>query len=131
VSENHNEKSHGEHGAPAAAEADKPRSALIFAAVVATAIILVALLAGINELFDHTMRSTVSRQQLDVPSSQLRDLRAKEAARLTRYQWVNKTTGELRIPVDRAAQLVLAERSAKPSGATGIEDKGAARDGEK
>lgn len=43
------------------------------------------------------------------PSLQLQDLHAKEDHILTTYAWVNKQTGTVRIPIDRAIDLLAAK----------------------
>jgi hypothetical protein len=43
------------------------------------------------------------------PRQDFRDFRAREEAELNSYGWINKTAGVVRIPVDRAMDL-LAER---------------------
>lgn len=44
-----------------------------------------------------------------VPGQELQDLRAREEAQLERYQWIDRAAGRVRIPIERAMDL-LAER---------------------
>jgi hypothetical protein len=46
------------------------------------------------------------RLQISAPAD-LHEFREKEAQQLTTYGWVNQTAGVVRIPVDRAMELVL------------------------
>lgn len=41
------------------------------------------------------------------PSGDLKDFRAREEQELNSYGWVNKTTGVVRLPVERAMEIVL------------------------
>jgi hypothetical protein len=43
---------------------------------------------------------------LDEPAN-LRDFRADEAARLTTYGWIDENAGTVRLPIDRAKELLL------------------------
>lgn len=52
-----------------------------------------------------------------LPSADLERLRAEEAARLEKYAWVDRPAGVVRIPIERAIE-VLAERGL-PSRAAG------------
>ncbi|MCA9712893.1 MAG: HRDC domain-containing protein, partial [Myxococcales bacterium] len=60
-------------------------------------------------------------------SSELRDLRAEQQGKLSRYQWVNKKDGVVRIPVDRAIEITLADyraRAKKAAEAAGLDGMG-------
>lgn len=51
----------------------------------------------------------------DGRKSRLEQVRANETHQLTNYAWVDQTAGVVRVPVDRAIELVVAEhRNAKP-----------------
>ena len=41
------------------------------------------------------------------PGASLADLHAAEAADLNSYGWIDRTAGKVRIPIDRAMQLIL------------------------
>jgi hypothetical protein len=56
-----------------------------------------------------SVREEVEHKILKPESAQLRQLRADEEAKLSRYQWLDQKSGVLRIPLDRARELVLAE----------------------
>ena len=43
---------------------------------------------------------------LDEPTN-LRDFRADEASRLTTYGWIDENAGTVRLPIDRAKELLL------------------------
>jgi hypothetical protein len=98
-------------------EQDRPRNRMIGAVVVSTLLLLVGVVVGVNEIFRSVFNHEISSKQLEHQGSELRELRAQEQAKLSRYQWVNRKDGVVRIPVDRARELTLAAyqaRAAKP-----------------
>lgn len=97
-------------------EADSPRTTFIFLFVLAGAFVLTGLVMGLDQFFSMSVRAEFEKKVLQVESAQLRQLRAEEQARLTRYQWVDSKAGVVRIPVARARELVLAEWKARPDG---------------
>jgi hypothetical protein len=81
-------------------------AAVAGAALLATVIAVVALWQYVEfQLKDEEARKVATR-----PSPQLEALRAEEAARLSRYQWVDRKAGIVRIPVERALELTLRDR---------------------
>ena len=63
----------------------------------------------VNEVFYWTLRQEIQRKRLDPTNAILMATRTREQSLLTRYQWVKKSDGVLRIPVERAANLVIAD----------------------
>jgi hypothetical protein len=59
------------------------------------------------------------RLEVDAPS-QLREMRAGEDARLSSYGWVDKDAGIVRIPIDRAMEILASQglpaRKTEPAG---------------
>ena len=112
-----------EHALPAApepepepeapAEADRPRVGVIVLAIAGTLILLAGVLVGVNELFRQMMTSEIADKVLTRPSSELRELRAEEEAKLGRYQWVSRKDGVVRIPLARAVELTLGDYRAR------------------
>lgn len=98
-------------------ELDRPKNRMIGAIVVTTLALLVGVVIGVNEIFRAVFNQEISSKQLEHQGTELRELRAQEQAKLSRYQWVNRQEGIVRIPVDRARALTLAAyqaRVAKP-----------------
>jgi hypothetical protein len=62
----------------------------------------------VRELFNAWGQEEIQKKVLSVQSEQLKDLRAVEKQKLTKYQWVNQKDGVLRIPTDRAIDLTIA-----------------------
>jgi hypothetical protein len=69
---------------------------------------------GTREFFNGLVRSEKQAKVGDPVSSLLTDLRKTEQAHLTSYQWVDKDKGLVRMPSDKARDLVLAKYRATP-----------------
>jgi len=105
-------------------EADSPRTTFIFLMVLASAFVLTGIVLGVDQYFELSVREEIENKVLKPESAQLRQLRADEEAKLTRYQWADQRNGVVRVPLDRARELVLAEWKDRPSGcAAGAEAK--------
>ena len=89
-------------------EQDHPKNRMIGAIVVSTLVLLFGIVVGVNEIFRSVFNHEISSKQLEHQGSELRELRAEEQAKLSRYQWVSRKDGVVRIPVDRARELTLA-----------------------
>lgn len=85
------------------------RTALLTLALMAVTAITVA------EVHYWRFRNEIKRKQAAPVSALLPAARARDALRLNRYQWVNRSTGVLRIPVSVAAALVIADYSRAPT----------------
>jgi len=108
--------------APTATEQDRPRTGIVFVAVVLGILFLLGVLGALRELFASAVQEEASVRQLSVPLFDLPALRAKEQAKLAKYQWVDRKAGIVRIPVDRAAELVLQEAKARLPEGSGIQE---------
>jgi len=47
------------------------------------------------------------------PANEVRDLRAQQLARLHEYRWIDRNSGTVTIPIERAMELVAAERASQ------------------
>ena len=86
--------------------------------VISTLALLTGIVIGVSQIFRSVFNHEVSTKQLEHQGSELRELRAEEQAKLSRYQWVNQKDGVVRIPVARARELTLREyrsRAARPA----------------
>lgn len=97
----------------APAEADSPKSAFIFLFVVVSAIVLTGVVIGVGQYFEIMVRQELDTKVLGVENPVLRQLRADESARLSRYQWADQKAGVVRIPVERARELIVLEWPAR------------------
>lgn len=102
-------------------EQDRPRNRMLGVIVFSTLALLAGIVIGVAQIFRSVFNHEVSTKQLEHQGSELRELRAEEQAKLSRYQWVNQKEGVVRIPVDRARELTLLayrNRAAKPAAPT-------------
>jgi Na+-transporting methylmalonyl-CoA/oxaloacetate decarboxylase gamma subunit len=99
-------------------EQDRPKNKMLGVIVFSTLVLLTGIVIGVSQIFRSVFNHEVSTKQLEHQGSELRELRAEEQAKLSRYQWVNQKEGVVRIPVDRARELTLLayrNRAAKPA----------------
>ena len=98
---------------------------MLAAASLATILALVALAAfGAHALLRPERVATPLAARADVPAPRLQSapasdlaaFRRQKEAMLDEYRWIDRDRGVVRIPIDRAMQL-LVERSAAPSAA--------------
>ena len=98
------------------AEQDKPQTAFIVAATVSTLVLLAGLLVFVTTYFDFAVRDEINRKVLTHENTYLRQLRAEEQEKLSRYQWVDQKAGVARLPIDRAVELTLKDWPSRPAG---------------
>ena len=72
----------------------------------------------VNEIFYWTLRGEIQKKRLVPTNAILTTTRAREQSLLTQYQWIKKSDGIVRIPVKRAANLVIAEYAHPASSAS-------------
>lgn len=104
------------------AEADAVKSGTILLLVVVTVATLIVVVLGIVQFFDVSARDEIDQKMNGQPNSALRDLRALEKERLSRYVWVDQAAGKVRIPVERALELTLRDWEKRPSGIVEVND---------
>jgi hypothetical protein len=97
------------------AEEDRLNVGGLAGAVVATVVLITALVIGVNELFTGIIEGEISEKVLEHQSADLRELRATEQDRLTHYRWVDQKQGVVRIPLDRAIRLTLEDYRRPPA----------------
>lgn len=78
--------------------------------------VIVAVIFVLN-YFGIEMRKELSAKVLTAENPVLRDLRATEHAKLTKYKWVDQKAGVVRIPLDRAQELTLRDWSSRAKAA--------------
>jgi hypothetical protein len=104
------------------AETDNPKNTRLLAMVVGTVAALIVVVLAIIQYFDMSVRTEVYEKVLSQPNSVLRDLRAMETDKLSRYAWVDQKAGVVRIPVERAAELTVRDWDKRPAGLVKVED---------
>jgi hypothetical protein len=102
-------------------ETDKPKNLLILGYVVAIIGGLVVTVIAVDQYLRITLRTEIEKKQNERKSSQLETLRVRELALMQSgqqrptYTWVDKNAGTVRLPVEVAAEKVLAEWESRPS----------------
>jgi hypothetical protein len=97
-------------------EQDKPKNFLILGYTLAIVAILVATVIFVDQYLKADVRHEYERKVLQAPTVDYRNLRAAEEARLGSYHWIDQTKGIVRLPKDRARELVLKEWASRPEG---------------
>jgi len=87
---------------------DPDVSASVLVGVVG-AILLFVIIVGLQALFYRMDESERSRKVYEQPDQALQQLDADQLAALTSYGWVDQQRGVVRIPIERAMQLVVEE----------------------
>ncbi len=90
----------------------EPSSGAIAAFAIGSLVLLVLTIAAITQYFNKVYDEAVYEKILSAPSEQLRDVRGRDDWNLTHYLYMNKETGQIRIPVDRAMELMLQDAAA-------------------
>lgn len=94
-------------------EDDRPKNGIIVTTIVVTAAAVVLSVLGIREVYYSAFGAEAQAKIYGLPNAELREVRAEEKAKLNRYQWVSKKDGVVRIPLDRAVSLTLADYKEK------------------
>jgi len=89
----------------------EPSAGAIATFMIASLILLVITIFAIQQYFDHIWNEAVYEKILAPPSEQLREVRGRDDWNLTHYMYMDKASGQVRIPVDRAMELMLQDAS--------------------
>lgn len=116
------------HHEPTALEPDNVNTAAIGVFVVALLVVLTLLVVGVQQLFTITTHKKLVEKVYSRVDPSVALLRTQEAERLNEYRWVNQAQGVVRVPVERATELTLAEWGARTSAAAAVEETAAAED---
>jgi len=90
----------------------EPSAAAIAGFAIGSLLLLVLTIGAIQQYFDHIWSQAVYEKILAPPSEQLREVRGRDDWNLTHYMYMDKPSGQVRIPVDRAMELILADAAA-------------------
>ena len=90
-------------------ERSEPRAGFIAAIGGAIMITLVLVIAGVQAYYDHVRDQQIFVKQLEPVSEDLKALRAREAQQLHSYQYIDRAKGTVRIPIERAMDLLIQE----------------------
>jgi hypothetical protein len=87
----------------------EPKSGLIAIISGVTIVVLVGMILGIYWLYVVAYETVDQQQYSGVPSKELEAIRLREADQLYKYSYIDKEKGIVRLPVDRAMEIVAAE----------------------
>ena len=87
-------------------EVDAPSVALAGGIVIG---IIVAVFFGVTLFWDKFLNGRYQEVVEASPNAQIRELHQREDAVLSGYRYIDKPKGQIRIPLDRAMQLLLTE----------------------
>src|SRR5208282_3048944 len=90
----------------------EPSVGAIFGFAIGSLILLVITIFAIQQYFDHIWNEAVYEKVLAPPSEQLREVRGRDYWNLTHYLYMDKASGQVRIPVDQAMDLLLKDAAA-------------------
>jgi hypothetical protein len=90
----------------------EPSAGAIATFAVGSLILLVLTILAIQQYFDHIWNEAVYEKVLAPPSGLLREVRGRDDWNLTHYMYMDKASGQVRIPVDRAMDLLLQDAAA-------------------
>lgn len=85
---------------------DVPASAVVG---ILGAILLFVIIVGLQALFYRMEESELERKVYDQPYQELQQLDADQLELLNSYGWVNEAEGVVRIPIERAMDVIAAE----------------------
>jgi len=90
----------------------EPHSAAIWGFAIGSIIVLVLVIGALEQYFEKIWNQAVYEKVLTAPSETLKTVRGRDDWDLTHYMYLNKQTGQVRIPLDRAQELFLKEIAA-------------------
>lgn len=90
-------------------ERTDPKTAAIAGAGASVLLLLIAVVLGLQYYYDRVHEQQVYVKVLDPVSEDYRNLRAKEEGQLGSYQYIDRATGAVRLPIARAMELLARE----------------------
>lgn len=90
---------------------DEPNSGLIAIFAVGSIAALVLVFVGTQAYFNHSRDREIYQNVLKPVGQDLNDLRARENSQLHTYRVINKATGQVQLPIERAMELLATEYS--------------------
>jgi hypothetical protein len=94
-------------------ETSEPRTGLIALIGFAMVVLLAVTIMGVEAYYDHVRDQQIFVKQLEPVSDDLRALRAREDTDLNSYRYIDRAKGVVRLPIDRAMDLLVEESHAK------------------
>lgn len=89
----------------------EPEASRITVFVILSVATLILTIVAVQRYFESAWTEAVTEKVLTVAPPELKDQRALEAWRMTHYEYTTPAKSEVRLPLDRARELVLQEAS--------------------
>ena len=93
-------------------DADEPNTRGIFIFIVASVAMFAAVVVGVSYYYNSVYERIEYENVLAPPSQELATLHTREEWNLTHYGYLDKAKGQVRIPIDRAMELLAQEAAA-------------------
>jgi hypothetical protein len=90
----------------------EPSSGAIAGFAIGSLILLVLTIAAITQYFNHVWDEAVYEKVLAPPSEVLKEVRGRDDWNLTHYMYLDKASGQVRIPIEKAMELNLQDAAA-------------------
>lgn len=90
----------------------EPAARQITGFVVGSVVLLVVVIAALNFYFNSVWEQSVQEKVLAAPGLQVREQRALEAWRMEHYEYTTPDKTTVRIPLERAREMFLADQAA-------------------
>ena len=94
-------------------ETTDPRSGAIALVGAGIVILLVLIIVSVEAYYDRVRDQQIFVKQLQPVSEDLKALRAREDTDLNSYRYIDRAKGSVRLPIDRAMDLLVEEAHAK------------------
>jgi len=94
-------------------ETTEPRSGAIALVGAGIVILLVLIIVGVEAYYDRVRDQQIFVKQLQPVSEDFKALRAREDTDLNSYRYIDRAKGSVRLPINRAMDLLVEEAHAK------------------
>ncbi len=94
-------------------ETTEPPSGAIALVGAGIVIMLVLVIVGVEAYYDRVRDQQIFVKQLQPVSEDLKALRAREDTDLNSYRYIDRAKGSVRLPINRAMDLLVEEAHAK------------------
>src|SRR5580704_13552900 len=100
------------HDASEGFDPGEPQVTSIWGFAVGSIVVLLITIFALQHYFEKVWNDAVYEKVLVAPSEQLQQMRGRDDWDLTHSMYLNKETGQVRIPLDQAQELFLQEAAA-------------------
>ena len=88
---------------------DELRASPIVIVGVVSSIIIFVLIVGVSALFLHLQKEAAAEKTSPLMPEELRRLKSQQMGEINSYRWISEKDGVVRIPIERAMELVVEE----------------------